>query len=71
MGGLRKSSSSVQDGFSSQNQTVAPLFTDADSDTAADSDTDVLAAVKEGCEVKARTDREIIRPQVSSFNMAF
>ena len=44
-GGFRKSSGSDQDGFSSQNQTVAPSCTDADSDTASDSDTAILAAV--------------------------
>ena len=52
-GGIRKSSGSDQDGFSDQNQTVAPTFTDADS--ASDSDTAVLAEV--------RTDREVIRPR--------
>ena len=52
-GGLiRKSSVSDQDGFSDQNQTVAPSCTNADS--ASDSDTAVLAAVKEDCEVKAK-----------------
>ena len=39
---------------------MAPSCTDAD--YASDSDTAVLAVVKEGCEVKARTDREVIRP---------
>ena len=53
---------SDQDGFSDQNQTVAPSCTDADS--ASDSDTAVLvAAVKKGCEVKANPDREVIRPR--------
>ena len=59
-GGIRKSSGSYQDGFSDQNQNVAPSYTDADS--ASDSDTAELAAFKEGCEVKARTDCEVIRP---------
>ena len=59
-GGIRKSFGSDQDGFSNQNQTMAPTCTDAES--ASDSDTAVLAAVEEGCEVKARTDCEVIRP---------
>ena len=58
--GIRESSGSDQDGFSDQNQAVAPSCTDADS--ASDSNTAVLAAVKEGCEVKARTDCEVIKP---------
>ena len=60
-GGIRKSSGSDQDGFSDQNQTVSPSCTDADS--ASDSNTAVLAAVKEGCEVKANPDRQVIRPR--------
>ena len=68
-GGIRKSSGSDQDGFSDQNQTVAPSCTDADS--ASDSDTAVLAAVKEGCEVKARTDREVIRPRCKGYFSLF
>ena len=68
-GGIRKSSGSDQDGFSDQNQTVAPSCTDADS--ASDSDTAVLAAVKEGREVKARTDREVIRPRDGEYTSLF
>ena len=40
---------------------MAPSCTDADS--ASDSDTAVLAAVKEGCEVKAKLDREVTPPR--------
>ena len=39
---------------------MAPSCTDAD--YASDSDTAVQAAVKEGCEIKARTDCKVIRP---------
>ena len=60
-GRIRKSSGSDQDGFSDQNQTVAPSCTYADS--ASDSDTAVLAAVKEGCGVKAKLDREVTPPR--------
>ena len=56
-GGIRKSSGADQDGFSDENQIVAPSCTGAYS--APDSDT---AAVKEGCEVKARTDSKVIMP---------
>ena len=56
-----RSSGSDQDGFSDQNQTVALSCTDADS--ASDSDTAVIAAVREGHEDKARTDRHVIRPR--------
>ena len=68
-GGIRKSSGSDQDGFSDQNQTVAPSCTDVDS--ASDSDTAELAAVKEGCEVKANPDREVIRPRVTPCDDVF
>ena len=53
-GGIRKSSGSDQDGFSDQNQTVAPSYNDADSTS--DSDTAVLAAVKEYCEVNSKPE---------------
>ena len=55
-GGIRKSSGSDQEGFSDQNQTVAPSCTDADSDTLLDTDTAVLAAVIEGRDVNAILD---------------
>ena len=54
-GGFKKSSGSDQNCFSSQNQTVVPYCTGAESDTASDTDTVVLAAVREGSDVTERS----------------
>ena len=45
--GIRKSSVSDQDGFSFQHETAANSLSDADSNTASDSDTAIILAVKE------------------------
>ena len=43
---------------------MAPSCTDADSETASDTDTAVLlAAVRKGCDLKAILDREVIPPR--------